>query len=145
MGLVTDILAAKGSEVQSIPPETSAHDAIARMVERGVGSLIVRDAAGIVGIFTERDFLRRVALGGRDPKKTPVRDVMTSKVIVVECGKRIEDCMAIMTRERIRHLPVVEGPQIVGVISIGDLVKFLSKEQATEIRFLTEYITGQTK
>jgi len=142
MGRVSDILTAKGSDVYSIPPDATVYEAIARMVDKGSGSLLVMDDKGIAGIFTERDYLRRVTLKNLDAKTTRVRDVMTANVICVERSKSIPECMAIMTDRRIRHLPVVDGAKLAGMISIGDLVKHMSKEQAVEIRFLTEYITG---
>src|SRR6185436_15260637 len=114
-----------------------------RMLEAGVGSLLVVEGDAIAGIFTERDYLRRVTLEKRDPNTTAVRAVMTPRVIYVDSEKSVNECMAIMTQRRIRHLPVVDGHALCGVISIGDLVKFVSKEQAVEIRFLTEYITGR--
>lgn len=143
MGRVSDILAVKGGKVYSISPDASAFDAVSAMLNAGVGSLIVLEAGGIAGIFTERDYLRRVTLHGLDPKTVRVRDVMTSRVIYVDSNKSVQDCMSIMTQQRIRHIPVVDDGKLTGMISIGDLVKFMSKEQAVEIRFLTEYITGR--
>jgi len=143
MGRVADILAAKGTEVHRVSPDTPAFDAVSRMLEAGVGSLLVVGPGGIAGIFTERDYLRRVTIEGRDPKKTLVGDIMTSRVIFVSSSEKIQDCMAIMTQRRIRHLPVVDDGTLKGMISIGDLVKHQSKELQVEIRFLTEYITGR--
>jgi CBS domain-containing protein len=142
MGRVADILAVKGSQVHHVSPEATAYDAIAEMVRRNVGSLLVIEAGEPAGIFTERDYLRRVTLQRRDPRSLPIRDVMTPRPIYVEPQKTIAECMAIMTEQRIRHLPVMEGGRVVGLISIGDLVKHLSREQATEIQELTRYITG---
>ena len=143
MGRVADILANKGAGVESVPPDTTAFDAVSRMIERGVGSLLVVEADNIAGIFTERDYLRRVTLSGRDAKSTRVRDIMTTRVVYVDSSKSVQECMAIMTQKRFRHLPVVDAGRLVGVISIGDLVKHLTREQQVEIRFLTEYITGR--
>jgi CBS domain-containing protein len=142
MGRVASILERKGRQVHTVGPEAIVYDAVALMVRQNVGSLLVTDDGRIQGIFTERDFLRRVTLQDRQPKWTRVRDVMTERVIVVEPHTTIEDCMSIMTRERIRHLPVVEHERVVGIISIGDLVKHLSSEREVEIRYLTEFITG---
>ena len=139
---VSDVLTAKGGTVHGIAPDTTARAAIAAMVGHGVGSLLVTQGDRVVGIFTERDYLRRVLLEDRDGRVTKVRDVMTANIIVVEPTRPLEDCMAIMTQRRIRHLPVVENGRLVGVISIGDLVKHLSLEREVEIRYLTEYITG---
>jgi signal-transduction protein with cAMP-binding, CBS, and nucleotidyltransferase domain len=113
------------------------------MVDHGVASLIITEGDAIRGIFTERDYLRRIVLEGRTSKDTPVGDVMTERLIVVEPTHTLEECMALMTRERIRHLPVLENRQLAGLISIGDIVKHVSKEQAAEIRDLTDYITGK--
>ena len=142
MGRVSDILANKGAKVYTVAPGVSAFEAITVMLNVGVGSLLVVEDGSIAGIFTERDYLRRVTLEHRDGKQTPVSDVMTSRVIYVDSTKSVQECMAIMTQQRIRHLPVVDDGALRGVISIGDLVKFMSKEQQVEIRFLTEYITG---
>lgn len=143
MTRVSDILIAKGATVHHVDPATTAFAAVAVMVGNGVGSLLVTEGERVAGIFTERDYLRRVLLKDRDGRATFVRDVMTKELIVVEPGRPVEDCMAIMTRRRIRHLPVVEAGRLVGVISIGDLVKHLSREREVEIRYLTEYITGR--
>ena len=143
MPRVADILAVKGSDVHSISPDATAYQAIDRMVQHNVGSLLVLKGDAIAGIFTERDYLRRVTLADRNPKTTLVREVMTERLIFVDPDKSIQDCMAIMTQGRIRHLPVVQSDRVVGMISIGDLVKHLSKEQEVEIRYLTQYITGR--
>ncbi len=142
MARVSDILAMKGSAIHIIAPEASVYDAIAKMVEFNIGALVVKDGTRFVGIFTERDYLARVTLKDRQPRTTNVREVMTARVICVETDKILPDCMGIMTREHIRHLPVVEGGDVVGMISIGDLVKHLANEHEIEIRYLTEYIHG---
>ena len=142
MGRVADILATKGSQIHSVVPQTLVFDAIATMVRTNVGSLLVMDGDAPAGIFTERDCLRRVTLERRDPKATTIGEVMTDRVIYVEADKSIQDCMSIMTQARIRHLPVMHGDRVVGMISIGDLVKHLSREQEDEIQHLTRYITG---
>jgi CBS domain-containing protein len=143
MGRVADILSTKGAQVHTVSPDTSAFDAVTRMLDAGVGSLLVVENDAIAGIFTERDYLRRVTLEKRDPNTTPVRSVMTPRVIYVDSDKSVQDCMSIMTQRRIRHLPVMDADGLRGVISIGDLVKFMSQEREVEIRFLTEYITGR--
>jgi CBS domain-containing protein len=142
MARVSDILAAKGESVHRAGPGTSAYDAIAIMVKHGVGSLLVTEGDSIRGIFTERDYLRRVLLSGLDGRATPVQDVMTRDLVAVEPARPVEDCMAIMTQRRIRHLPVVANGALAGIISIGDLVKYVSREREVEVRYLTEYITG---
>lgn len=143
MARVAEILAAKGGAVHRTGPDTTAYAAVAEMVERGVGSVVVTEGETVAGIFTERDFLRRVVLADRDPRATRVRDVMTPRLVCVEPSRSLADCMAIMTQQRIRHLPVVDGGRLAGLVSIGDLVKFLSAEREVEIRYLTEYITGR--
>lgn len=143
MARVAEILAAKGGAVHRTGPETSAYDAIAEMVRQGVGSLLVTEGEAIAGIFTERDYLRRVLLRDLDPRTTRVREVMTPRIVCVEPSRSLEDCMTIMTQQRFRHLPVVDGGRVAGVISIGDLVKYLSAEREVELRYLTEYITGR--
>lgn len=143
MARVAEILAAKGGAVHRTGPETSAYDAIAQMVEKSVGSVLVTEGDMIAGIFTERDYLRRVLLRDLDPRTTRVRDVMTPRIVCVDPARSLEDCMATMTQQRFRHLPVVEDGRVVGVISIGDLVKYLSAEREVELRYLTEYITGR--
>jgi CBS domain-containing protein len=143
MGRVTDILDVKQRDVLTIGPQSTVFEAIRSMVEANVGSVIVADGDSIHGIFTERDYLRRIILQDRSSKTTPVADVMTSKVVCVEPDSSIEDCMVLVTQQRIRHLPVVEDGRLVGIVSIGDLVKFLSMEREIEIRYLTDYIAGK--
>lgn len=142
MALVSDVLARKGDRVHTVPPDALVHEAIELMVRHNIGSLIVVDGTTLAGIFTERDFLRRVALPGLDPRATPVRQVMTDKLIGVAPERTVAECMAMMTQARIRHLPVVEQSGLIGMVSIGDLVKHVTSEQAVEIRCLTEYIMG---
>jgi signal-transduction protein with cAMP-binding, CBS, and nucleotidyltransferase domain len=140
---VKEILDEKGHDVLQIDAEASVYEAIEQMVEAGVGSLLVTKDGDVSGIFTERDYLRRMTLEGRDDKDTPVRDVMSSPLVVVTPENTIDECMAMMTDRRIRHLPVVEGPDVVGIVSIGDIVKFKSKQQSFEIKYLTDYITAR--
>ena len=143
MGLVADILAVKGSRVQTIEPGATVLDAIRQMVEANVGSIVVVDGETIRGIFTERDYLRRIVVEGRTSKTTPIHDVMTAELVCTDPARSIDDCMAVMTQKRIRHLPVLDGGKLVGIVSIGDLVKSLSKEREIEIRYLTDYISGK--
>ncbi len=145
MGHVSDILCAKGAQVHVITGEASVYNAIEHMVECNAGSLIVMDGKDIIGIFTERDSLRRVTLEDRAPRTTRVSEVMTPRLLCIEPTATIHECMAIMTQERIRHLPVVDQGRLVGLISIGDLVKCLSREQEVEIRYLNEYIRGHAE
>jgi CBS domain-containing protein len=140
---VSDILDEKGSDALAIEGDATVLDAIKRMVESNVGSLLVTENGKLAGIVTERDYLRRVTLEGRDEKETPVREIMTSELVYVTPDTSIDECMAVMTERRIRHLPVlVEGHEIAGVVSIGDVVKFRSKQQDVQIRLLTDYISS---
>ena len=142
MGHVADILEGKGREVLAIDGSATVYDAIAKMVDGNVGALLVNEDGRLAGIVTERDYLRRVTLQGRDERTTPVREIMTSELVYVGPDASIDECMAVMTERRIRHLPVLsEGREVLGIVSIGDVVKFQSKEQSVQIRFLTEYIS----
>jgi CBS domain-containing protein len=143
MSRVADVLSHKGCEVQTIGTETTTFDALEKMSRQNVGALVVTAGDTTVGIFTERDFLRRVVLEGRDPKVTRVREVMTERLIATDPDRSVEDCMAVMTQERIRHLPVVAAGRLAGLVSIGDVVRYLSAERHVEIRYLTDYITGK--
>jgi CBS domain-containing protein len=140
---VSDILGDKGADVLQIDADATVYDAITRMVEANVGSLLVFESGRLRGIVTERDYLRRVALEGRTEKATLVRDIMTSPLVYVSPDTTIDECMAVMTERRIRHLPVLNDQhEVVGMISIGDVVKFQSKEQSAQIKLLTDYITA---
>jgi CBS domain-containing protein len=143
MNRVKEILDEKGHDVLQIEAESSVYEAVQQMVDAGVGSLLVTEAGDVAGIFTERDYLRRMTLEGRDDKDTAVRDVMSSPLVVVTPDTPIDECMAMMTDRRIRHLPVVDDSDVVGVVSIGDIVKFKSKQQSFEIKYLTDYITAR--
>jgi CBS domain-containing protein len=140
---VAAILADKGGDVIRVDGEATVFDTVKAMVDANVGALLVTDGEDIIGIFTERDYLRRVAVEARAAEDTLVRDVMTSPVIVVTPEKTVEECMALFTDRRIRHAPVVDGGALVGMISIGDLVKSQSEQQTYQIQYLTEYITAR--
>jgi CBS domain-containing protein len=143
MGHVSDILEGKSPDVLGIDASATVYDAVAKMVEANVGALLVYEGEILAGIVTERDYLRRVAVLGRDERTTPVREVMTRELVYVAPEASIDECMAVMTERRIRHLPVLgDEREVLGIVSIGDLVKFQSKEQSVQIRFLTEYISG---
>jgi CBS domain-containing protein len=137
-----EILEEKGGEVLEVDADASVFEAVQLMVEKNVGSLLVTEKGDITGIVTERDYLRRVALEGRTDRETPVREIMSSPLIVASPETTIDECMALMTDRRIRHVPVVDEGSVVGVVSIGDLVKFKSKLQTFEIQYLTNYITA---
>lgn len=142
MDRISAVLARKGDEVLTISSGELVIEAIRRMAEAGVGSILVVDGGELSGIFTERDYLRRIALQGRRSDETAIADVMTSKLICVGPEESVEQCMAVMTEQRIRHLPVLEGGELLGVVSIGDLVRQISRVQAERIRYLTEYVSG---
>jgi CBS domain-containing protein len=142
MNRVSEILGDKGNEVRKIDAGASALEAVKEMVGANIGSLVVTDGDEVIGIVTERDYLRRVAHEGPTDDSVTVRDIMSSPLIVVSPETEIDECMAVMTDRRIRHLPVVDDGDVVGVVSIGDVVKFKSKQQSFEIRYLTDYITS---
>lgn len=139
---ISSVLKVKGGEIWSISPDQSAYEAIKVMVEKRVGALLVISAGKLVGVISERDYARKIILEDRSSKETPVQEVMTSPVIIVSSKHTVDEAMAIMTNQRIRHLPVMEGEQLVGVISIGDLVKWIISQQAETIEHLGAYIAG---
>ena len=143
MATVADIISQKGSTAHSVAPQATVYEAIEKMVQNNIGALLVVDGAALVGIVTERDYLRRIAVEGRTSKGTLVSAIMSTRLTTVALGTTVERCMQIMTERRIRHLPVVAGSRIAGVVSIGDIVKNLMREQANHIEHLTEYIQGR--
>jgi signal-transduction protein with cAMP-binding, CBS, and nucleotidyltransferase domain len=145
MADVAKILAEKGGNVIRIAGEATVFDAIKAMVEANVGAILVMgpDSDRVEGIFTERDYLRRIAVEGRTSRDTLVREVMTSPVMVVGPETTVEEAMAMMTDRRIRHTPVVDGERLIGMVSIGDLVRVQSQEQSFKLRYLTEYISAR--
>jgi CBS domain-containing protein len=143
MSQVAEILDEKGHKVLEIDADASVFEAVQRMVEANVGSLLVTEGGEIKGIVTERDYLRSVAAEERNDRETPVRSIMSSPLVVVTPETPIDECMAMMTNRRIRHLPVVDGGELAGIVSIGDVVKFKSKAQSFEIQFLQDYIAAR--
>ena len=143
MARVSDILRGKGVDVLKIDASATVFDALKKIVDRNVGSILVTEADEVVGIMTERDYLRKIAIHGRTSHDTIVSEIMSSPLVYVTPETTIEESMAIMTDRRIRHLPVVEDGNVVGIISIGDLVKFQTREQSFQIKYLTDYISGR--
>jgi CBS domain-containing protein len=137
------ILKRKGSQVHSIPPDVTVYEALEKMAVQNVGALVVLNGTELVGIFSERDYVRKVILKGRSSKEMLVNEIMSSPVVTVHPKTPIDDCMHRMTDKRCRHLPVVDGEQVVGVVSIGDLVNWIIKTQDFTIHQLEEYITGK--
>jgi CBS domain-containing protein len=137
-----EILDQKGGMVWSVSPEATVFEAIQLMEDRNIGSLLVVDGDKLVGIFTERDYARNVALKGRSCTETTVREALSRSVVQVVPTQTVEECMRLMTKHRVRHLPVLEGEKIVGVVSIGDLVNWLISAQSTTISQLETYIAG---
>ena len=142
MRTVRQLLGSKTPEVFSVSPDASVLDAIKLMAEKGVGAVLAMQGARLCGIVSERDYARKVVLQGRSSSNTPVRDIMTAKVVTVGPDDSVDHCMQIVTEHRIRHLPVVEGESIVGVISIGDLVKAVIEDQQVELDQLQRYIAS---
>jgi CBS domain-containing protein len=143
MATISDILRVKGNQVWSIPPETSVLDALKVMRDKDVGALLVMEAGNIMGIVSERDFMRSVADKEKFQLAAEVQDYMTREVITIEPGQSIEECMRMMTKERIRHLPVVDNKHVIGLISIGDVVKELISDKESLINNLENYIQGR--
>jgi len=143
MKTVTQLLRAKGHEVLSIPPDASVFEALEVMAEKNVGALLVVEGERLVGVFSERDYARKVILHGKASKEIFVREIMTAHVLYVRPEQTIEECMALMTNKRVRHLPVLADEKLVGVISIGDVVKAIITEQEFMIEQLQNYITGR--
>lgn len=142
MRKVNDILQTKSSSTISISPESTVFEALELMVEKNIGALLVMEQNKFVGIFTERDYARKVILKGKASKETHIREIMTENVITVNLDNTIEECMHVMTNKYIRHLPVLDGEELVGIISIGDVVRYIMEEQKFIIKNLENYITG---
>jgi len=142
MTAISEIIDAKGGLVLSVEEETSVFEAICLMAEVNVGAVLVKKGSSVAGIFTERDYLQRIALKSLSSRQTRVADVMSSPVITATPEDSIEDCMEVMTNCHCRHLPVVRNDELLGIVSIGDLVKRLLEEKQFEVRQLSGYISG---
>ena len=142
MGKVRNILHNKGNAVYSVEPDMMVYRAIELMCEKNIGGLLIVENGKLVGIFTERDYARKLILKGKSSKDTPIKDLMTSNLVTVSPETSIDDCMRVMTGRKIRHLPVLDKGNLVGIISIGDVVHFIIEEQKSIIEHLEHYITG---
>ena len=141
-GTISEILSHKGNQVWSISPDETVFDAIQLMADKNIGALLVIERERLVGILTERDYTRKVALKGKSSKQTAVKEILSGHVIHATPDHTVEDCMRLMTEHRVRHLPVLENDRIVGVISIGDLVNWIITAQSSTIHQLQTYISG---
>ncbi len=142
MTTVAQILQGKGNEVWSVSPATVVYNALKAMAEKNVGALLVLEGDELRGIFSARDYARKVILEGKSSREIPVKEIMSPEVFTVGPQQSVEECMALMTDKRVRHLPVVEGGRVIGVISIGDAVKAIISEREFTIKQLESYITG---
>jgi len=139
---VGNLLTSKGREIWSIAPDKSIFDALEMMADKNVSGLLVLESGKLVGIFTERDYARKLILKGKSSKNTKVSDLMTKNILYVGSKNTIEDCMKLMTGKRVRHLPVIDTGRLIGIVTIGDLVKQIISEQQTTIHQLENYISG---
>lgn len=137
---LADLVEKKGAQVYSVAPEATVYDAVKEMADRAVGALLVMEGEKLVGVLSERDYARRVILEGRSSKQTPVREIMTSRVVYGRPEQSVEDAMAIMTEKRIRHLPVMKDEKVIGIVTLGDAVKDLLSEKEFLIEQLENYI-----
>ena len=141
---IASILKTKGSTVWSVAPDTTVYDALALMAERSIGSVLVLSDGRLAGILSERDYARKIVLQGKSSKDTPVHEIMTRSPVTVTPEHTVDECMVIMTQTRVRHLPVLVGDRVAGIVSIGDLVNAIISEQADTINHLHTYIRGGT-
>ena len=142
MTTIAQLLNAKGDQIWSVEPKATIFEALEIMSEKEIGALLVMEDGKLTGIFSERDYARKVILKGKSSKETPVGELMTKKVFYIDPQKNINDCMAMMTAKRIRHVPVIEDNQVVGIVTIGDVVNQIISEQEVTINHLENYITG---
>lgn len=140
MKTLKQLLSAKGREVYSIGPDAKVIEALQLMAQKDIGALVVMEGSRVVGMISERDYARKVSLQGKSSQDVPVREIMTSDVVTVEPSRTVEECMGLVTQRRIRHLPVCESGKVIGLVSIGDLVKDVIADQEQTIRQLESYI-----
>ena len=141
-GTADAILQVKGHNIYSIPPATTVFEAIQLLADKNIGALLVMDATRLLGVFSERDYTRKIALQGRQSRATLVGEIISSQVIWVQPQTPVQECMRLMTDHRVRHLPVLDGERVVGVLSIGDLVNWIITAQSATISHLESYIAG---
>ena len=142
MTTIAQLLNTKGDQIWSVEPKATIFEALEIMSEKEIGALLVMEDGKLKGIFSERDYARKVILKGKSSKETPVGELMTKKVFYIDSQKTINDCMAMMTAKRIRHVPVIEDNQVMGIVTIGDVVNQIISEQEVTINHLENYITG---
>src|SRR5438477_10535431 len=142
IGTISEILTQKGATVWCISPEATVFEAIQLMADKNIGAVLVTEQDKLVGILTERDYTRKVALKGKSSKQTAVKEILTGEIIHVSPAHTVDECMRLMTAHRVRHLPVLEGDQILGILSIGDLVNWIISAQSSAIQQLQTYIGG---
>ena len=143
MVTVGQILQTKGTQIWSVGPDDTVYEALQSMAEKRIGALLVMEADNLVGIFSERDYARKIALAGKSSMDTPVREVMTKEVVCITRECTMVECMELMTEKRFRHLPVKEDEKVIGLVSIGDVVKSIISDQEFIIKQLENYITGE--
>ena len=143
MKTVNSLLNKKGRQIWAIGPDASIYEAVSMMAEKGIGALLVMEGERLRGIVSERDYARKVILVGKSSRQTPVKEIMTTSVLCARLEQSVEQCLALMSDKRIRHLPVADGDKVIGLVSIGDLVKEVIAEQQFIIEQLEHYITGQ--
>ena len=142
MTTIAQLLNTKGDQIWSVEPKATIFEALEIMSEKEIGALLVMEDGKLTGIFSERDYARKVILKGKSSKETPVGELMTKKVFYIDPQKTINDCMAMMTAKRIRHVPVIKDNQVMGIVTIGDVVNQIISEQEVTINHLENYITG---
>ena len=142
MTTIAQLLNIKGDQIWSVDPKATIFEALEIMSEKEIGALLVMEDGKLTGIFSERDYARKVILKGKSSKETPVGELMTKKVFYIDPQKTTNDCMAMMTAKRIRHVPVIEDNQVMGIVTIGDVVNQIISEQEVTINHLENYITG---
>lgn len=139
---ISELIQNKDAQVWSVSPETMVFDAIQLMADKNIGALVVKENEKMVGMFSERDYTRKIALKGKSSKSTPVQEVLSTKVVSVPPDTTVQDCLRLMTTKRVRHLPVLDQEKLLGIVSIGDLVNWVISAQSNAIQQLETYISG---